>query len=221
MPANCASEIVAGNAKITACPVGGAACHEQIAQIMGVEAGSSEKMVAHVNCCGGEQAVKKYQYDGLKTCDAANKVAGTPMACPSACLGYGSCVAACKFDAIHVVDGKAVVDMDKCVACGACAAACPKHLIEMVPAKQKVFISCSNTQKGADTRNACQIGCIGCTLCAKKCPKEAITITNFLAKIDYSKCVNCGLCATVCPRKLIVNLRAPKVEAPVTEEVKA
>lgn len=218
---NCASEIVAGNAKITACPVGGAACHEQIAQIMGVEAGSSEKMVAHVNCCGGEQAVKKYQYDGLKTCDAANKVAGTPMACPSACLGYGSCVAACKFDAIHVIDGKAVVDMDKCVACGACAAACPKHLIEMVPAKQKVFISCSNTQKGADTRNACQIGCIGCTLCAKKCPKEAITITNFLAKIDYSKCVNCGLCATVCPRKLIVNLRAPKVEAPVTEEVKA
>ena len=219
--AGCSSEIVAGNAKITACPVGGAACHEQIAQIMGVEAGSSEKMVAHVNCCGGEQAVKKYQYDGLKTCDAANKVAGTPMACPNACLGYGSCVAACKFDAIHVVDGKAVVDMDKCVACGACAAACPKHLIEMVPAKQKVFISCSNTQKGADTRNACQIGCIGCTLCAKKCPKEAITITNFLAKIDYSKCVNCGLCATVCPRKLIVNLRAPKVEAPVTEEVKA
>ena len=64
-------------------------------------------------------------------------------------------------------------------------------------------------------------GCIGCTLCAKKCPKEAITITNFLAKIDYSKCVNCGLCATVCPRKLIVYLRAPKVEAPVTEEVKA
>jgi ferredoxin len=143
------------------------------------------------------------------------------MACPSACLGYGSCVAACKFDAIHVVDGVAVVDTDKCVACGACAAACPKGLIDMVPAKQMVFIKCNNTQKGADTRTACDIGCIGCTLCAKKCPKEAITITNFLAKIDYSKCVNCGLCATVCPRKLIVNLRAPKIETPVSEEVKA
>jgi len=33
--------------------------------------------------------------------------------------------------------------------------------------------------------------------------------------------VNCGLCATVCPRKLIVNLRAPKIETPVSEEVKA
>ena len=219
---NCASEIVAGNAKVNACPVGGAEAAAKIGAIMGVEAGSAEKMVAHVYCCGGDKnAKKKYNYDGLKTCDAANKVAGTPMACPSACLGYGSCVAACKFDAIHVVDGVAVVDTDKCVACGACAAACPKGLIDMVPAKQMVFIKCNNTQKGTDTRTACDIGCIGCTLCAKKCPKEAITITNFLAKIDYSKCVNCGLCATVCPRKLIVNLRAPKIETPVSEEVKA
>ena len=220
--AGLAAAIVKGEAPVNGCAPAGAEGAAKIAEIMGVEAGSAEKMVAHVYCCGGDKnAKKKYNYDGLKTCDAANKVAGTPMACPSACLGYGSCVAACKFDAIHVVDGVAVVDTDKCVACGACAAACPKGLIDMVPAKQMVFIKCNNTQKGADTRTACDIGCIGCTLCAKKCPKEAITITNFLAKIDYSKCVNCGLCATVCPRKLIVNLRAPKIETPVSEEVKA
>ena len=210
--ANCASEIVAGNAKISACPVGGPACHAKIAEIMGVEADSSERMVAHVYCCGGDRATKKFTYGGLETCLAASKVASGPMACPSACLGYGSCVAACKFDAIHVIDGKAVVDMDKCVACGACAAACPKHLIDLVPAKQKVFISCRNTQKGVETRANCQVGCIGCTLCAKKCPAEAITITNNLASIDYSKCTGCGTCATVCPRKLIVNLDAPKAE---------
>ena len=123
---NCASEIVAGNAKVNACPVGGADAAAKIGAIMGIEAGAGERMVAHVNCCGGDKnAKKKYNYDGLKSCDAANKVAGTPMACPNACLGYGSCVAACKFDAIHVVDGVAVVDTDKCVACGACAAACP------------------------------------------------------------------------------------------------
>ncbi len=210
---NCASEIVAGNAKITACPVGGAECHAKIAEIMGVEAGSAERMVAHVYCCGGDKAAKKYNYNGLESCDAAMKVAGTPLACPSACLGYGSCVAACKFDAIHVVDGKAEVDMDKCVACGACIAACPKHLIDLVPAKQTVFINCNNTQKGVQTRAACEVGCIGCTLCAKKCPNEAIVIENNLAKIDYSKCTNCGTCATVCPRKLIVDLNAPKAEA--------
>ncbi len=200
---NCASEIVAGNAKITACPVGGAACHEQIAQIMGVEAGSSEKMVAHVNCCGGEQAVKKYQYDGLKTCDAANKVAGTPMACPSACLGYGSCVAACKFDAIHVVDGKAVVDMDKCVACGACAAACPKHLIALQKRDGKVIVRCSNKDKGAAVKKICANGCIGCGICVKQCEQGAIALENNLSVVDQSKCVACGKCVEKCPTKAI------------------
>ncbi len=211
--ANCAQEIVAGNAKITACPVGGAECHAKIAEIMGVEASSSVRMAAHVNCCGGEKVVKKYNYNGLETCDAAMKVAGTPLACPSACLGYGSCVAACKFGALTVVDGNAVVDPDKCVACGACIAACPKHLISLVPADATVFIKCSNTQKGVETRANCGIGCIGCTLCAKKCPSEAIVIENNLAKIDYTKCTGCGTCATVCPRKLIIDTKAAKVEA--------
>ena len=48
-------------------------------------------------------------------------------------FGFGSCVAACQFDAIHVVNGVAVVDKEKCVACGKCVEECPNHLIEMVP----------------------------------------------------------------------------------------
>ncbi|MCD6108820.1 MAG: 4Fe-4S binding protein, partial [Thermoplasmata archaeon] len=35
------------------------------------------------------------------------------------------CVDACKFDAMHIKDGVAVVDHDKCVGCGACVKACP------------------------------------------------------------------------------------------------
>ena len=47
-----AKAIAEGTAPVDACPVGGAPCAEKIAAIMGVEAGSSEKMVAFVKCQG-------------------------------------------------------------------------------------------------------------------------------------------------------------------------
>ena len=71
--------------------------------------------------------------------DSCKKVSVVPgageKACAYGCMGYGSCVRACAFDAIHVVDGVAVVDKEKCVACGKCVASCPNHLIELVPYK--------------------------------------------------------------------------------------
>ena len=45
-----AKAIAEGKAPANACPVGGAPVGEKIAAIMGVEAGSSEKMVAFVKC---------------------------------------------------------------------------------------------------------------------------------------------------------------------------
>ena len=30
-----------------------------------------------------------------------------------------------------------------------------------------------------------------------------VTVTDNVARIDYSKCKNCGICASVCPRKII------------------
>ena len=44
-------------------------------------------------------------------------------------MGFGSCVAACKFDAIHVENNIAYIDQSKCKGCGACAAKCPKKVI--------------------------------------------------------------------------------------------
>ena len=55
---------------------------------------------------------------------------------------------ACPFDAIHVVDGIAVVDKEACKACGKCIAACPKHLIELIPYEQKTFVRCNSNAKG-------------------------------------------------------------------------
>ena len=40
--------------------------------------------------------------------------------CRFGCIGYGSCVKACAFDAIHIIDGIAQVDQDKCKSCQKC-----------------------------------------------------------------------------------------------------
>ena len=195
----CAEAILAGKAPVTACAPAGPENAAKIAAIMGMEAPSGDKMVAHVLCNGGCNAVDKAVYEGLQDCNAAMRVAGGPKACAFGCMGLGSCVKACAFDAIHIVDGVAKVDVDKCVACGKCVSTCPKKIIERVPYKQAVLVACRNQDKGAVTRKICDVGCIGCMKCAKACPKQAITVENNLAYIDQEKCVGCGLCELYCP----------------------
>ena len=48
----------------------------------------------------------------------------------------------------------------------------------------------------------------------KTCPKGAITITNNLAQIDYTKCDNCGQCASVCPKGLIKDSKVEELGEP-------
>ena len=201
-----AKAIAEGKAPVNACRVGGAPVADKIAAIMGVEAGSAEKMVAFVKCKGTcDKANVQYSYYGIED---SNKIAVVPgagdKACAYGCLGSGSCVKACQFDAIHVVDGVAVVDKEKCVACGKCTEACPRHLIELVPYKAEHLVQCSSHDKGADVKKKCDAGCIGCTLCTKQCEFDAIHMDNNVAVIDYSKCTNCGKCAAKCPAKVIL-----------------
>lgn len=199
-----ANAIVAGGVKTNMCPVGGEAVAAQIADIMGVENEAKEKLVARVLCNGSpDKAVQKYVFEGPRDCHSAARLGGGEKMCPHGCLGFGSCVKVCKFDAMSVENGVAVVNVEKCVACGACAAECPKKIIKILPAKSKYTITCKSVEKGKITRRDCSVGCIGCGICAKNCPKEAISISDNLAVIDPNKCVNCGICAAKCPQHAI------------------
>ncbi len=199
-----AAAIAAGEAPANGCPVGGEPVANKIAQVMGVDAQATEKMVAYVKCSGDcEHVVKRSNYVGIQDCASAAASGLSPWECDYGCLGLGSCEKACPFGAVSVVDGVARVDRTKCKACAKCVSACPKHLIEMIPDKASYVVKCSSKDRGPAVKKACTAGCIGCKLCTKQCESEAITVDQNLAKIDQTKCVSCGKCAEKCPAKVI------------------
>ena len=157
----------------------------------------------------------------MESCIPASRVDGGPHVCSFACVGLGSCVKVCRFHAISIKNGVAVVDHDVCTGCGACVAECPKGIIGLVPVSQNVAVPCRSHMKGADTMKSCDLGCIGCKKCEKTCEHGAITVTDALASIDYEKCVSCGKCLEVCPRHLIRSIfGSPFVREESPDELK-
>lgn len=197
------------------CPVGGQEVMTKIADILGVKIEESEAKVAVVRCNGTcANRLRVNQYDGVKNCAIAASLYGGETNCSYGCLGYGDCVMACSFDAIHINQetGLPEVDEAKCTACGACAKACPKAIIEIRPVglkSRRIYVQCVNKDKGAVARKACTVSCIGCGKCVTVCPFGAISLENNLAYIDPYKCKLCRKCEDACPQKAIVALNFP------------
>ena len=200
-----AAAIVKGEAPVNGCPVGGNPVAALVGEIMGETVEEGAKKVAFVKCAGTcEVAANDYNYTGVEDCNSMFLVpGGGPKSCNYGCMGYGSCVEACPFDAIHIVDGVAKVDPMACKACGKCVDTCPKKLIELIPYDASHIVQCSSKDKGKDVMSACKVGCIGCKLCEKNCEFDAVHVVDNIAYIDQDKCTGCGVCAEKCPKKII------------------
>ena len=183
-----AKAILANAELLGKCAPGGPDTAAKIADILNLhisESGPQKKPVVH--CCA-HTADKTFfaKYQGIHTCTAANALA-IVQACAFGCLGFGDCTRACKFDALHIVDGLATVDYGKCTGCTACSKACPRNLIEMVPFTREhmMTVACSSKETGKSTRSICKVGCIGCGLCAKQ--SDLFKVEDNLARCDYAK----------------------------------
>lgn len=198
-----AEAIAGGKAAPDFCAPGGSETAKEVAGIMGLEVTEKEKDVAVIHC-NGHAVEDKYGYNGEPDCRAANLLQVGQKNCSFGCLGFGTCVEACQFNALVIGEnGLPFVIEENCVACGACAKVCPRKLIDLVPVSRQVHVLCSSHDKGKQTKDNCSVGCIGCKKCEKTCPHDAIHVTDFLSKIDYEKCVSCGACVSVCPTNAI------------------
>ena len=197
------------------CPVGGTEVMAVIAEILDREAHSVVPMIAVVRCsgvCDIRPHVNKY--DGALSCAVAAALYGGETKCEYGCLGFGDCVDACMFNAIHINPKTLLAEVteDACTSCGVCAQACPKNIIELRkkgPKSRRIFVSCANKDKEVDVENACNVACTGCGKCLKVCTFDAITIENNLAYIDYNKCTLCRKCIGECPANAILAVNFP------------
>jgi len=204
------------------CPVGGADVMGTAAKMLGKEAPIVDPLVAVLKCNGTpENRPRTSRYDGASDCRISNNLYIGETDCSYGCMGYGDCVKACAFNAMYMdnpTELPVILD-DKCVACGACVKACPRNLIELrkkAKKDRKIYVACSNCDKGGPARKACKVACIGCNKCFNVCEYRAITIENNLAYVDAKKCTFCRKCVSECPTNAIIELnfppRKPKVE---------
>lgn len=199
----CAEEILKSG-KPALCP----ACNQEqidtIAEALGVPSAPAYENVAFIRCNG--DAAGRTRITGMESCEAFVKLGFNDGECRYGCVGIGSCVDVCKFDAMTIDDDYRVwIDREKCTGCQACLNICPQLLVQMVPPETSTFIPCMSQLEEENTRKICGYGCIGCGECVDACPQQAVKIVDNHAEIDYDLCVGCIACSVKCKKKIIVD----------------
>ncbi|MDE5688110.1 MAG: RnfABCDGE type electron transport complex subunit B [Paramuribaculum sp.] len=208
--------VSAGSLSGLECPVGGKDTMKAIAGVLGVEAGGSVPKIAVLKCAGGcSLRPRTAIYYGPASCAVVASIGCGESLCAFGCLGCGDCVKACCFGAISIDPDTrlAVVDEALCVGCGACVSSCPRGVIELRskgPRGMRVWVACSNRDKGAAAMKECAAACIGCAKCERVCTHDAIKVAENLAYVDAEKCKLCRKCVDTCPTDALHKANFPE-----------
>ncbi len=208
-----AEAIVSGQASPASCVAAGPETAEAIASVLGVVIEAKEPDIARPGCYFGVQdADLKFFYDGVTDCRAAALLNGGMKVCAIGCLGLGSCVRACPFDAITMgPEGLPVVSEEKCTGCGTCERVCPKHIINLSSVTRRILREY--------TIDECT------TPCQRRCP-AGIDIREYIRQIslgDYHRSVQVikernpfpTVIGRICPRPCEDDCRRGLVDEPV------
>jgi formate dehydrogenase beta subunit len=129
---------------------------DELAKILGCPNGYAERKTALVGCYGVARMAQRFYYSGLQDCRAVALFYGGPDNCDIGCLGKGSCVSACPFNAIRMrVDGLPEIDPSKCRGCGRCAEICPKGVITLAGMTERIFHLNKTSECLAPCRQKC------------------------------------------------------------------
>ncbi|MFO8072243.1 MAG: FAD-dependent oxidoreductase [Polyangia bacterium] len=208
-----ARAVVKGKVPPDFCVAGGFETAEAVARVLGLSVEKGEVGLAELGCkYGMDTAHVLFDYQGVDDCRAAALAAGGGKVCSMGCLGLGTCVRACPFDALQIGDdGLPHVDLDRCTACGTCERVCPKGIIRVQTPSRKF----THVQTADDCVAPCQA----------TCPAQ-IDIPGYIAAIDrgeYRRAVEIIkesnplplVCGRVCPHPCEAACRRNDVDEPV------
>lgn len=130
---------------------------------------------------------------------------------PAKCIGCGKCVAACRFDALHLSQGKCLVDEYSCEGCGVCAYVCPEQAVALHPDAagirelyrgEQVFSTAAlKMGRGNSGKLVSEVK----LAMLKHAPKESLAI------IDGSPGIGCPVIASISGVDLVVVVAEPSL----------
>ncbi len=155
-----AEAMAAGRIECNVCVVGGFETAKAVGAILGQEVKEREPDFASSSCIYGVgEADPVFSYNGATDCRAAVMLYGGSKLCPIGCIGLGTCIKVCPFNALSMgEDNLPVVHYDRCVGCGTCVEACPKHIISLSSATRRITSEYITDECTAPCQRACPTG---------------------------------------------------------------